>query len=363
MAAISMLSSVAAFTPCATQLQRPLAALSWAYRPELLARATGMKEKGLGETLGDALGGAARTALEKLQDAASEAAMQEENPFLAERTPPQPMDTYGARELPDSFENAVELAVEAVNEALLDGSSRMVVEFDTSAGDETYNLLSRTLKMVEPFMPLFARSQDLRQLGGNVEDEAVPDGEVAPRWQLLFPDEGTAAFVRQKWDLPPGTVCGSMPRAKFVPGVDALLIVAPAATEVPGVQRLLDEVEESAGATPVVLFNPKLVDMQSTGYGLVGRELRNMVADNFELCFCLKSQAEGAVFRVYPDAYTVWREEETAPGGYELLYRGMTRPSGDEVDDLIYADTDDAEAAGQGFMAGFSKFVKGFQAM
>ena len=31
------------------------------------------------------------------------------------------------------------------------------------------------------------------------------------------------------------------------------------------------------------MLNPKLVDMQSTGYGLVGRELRSLVADTFEV--------------------------------------------------------------------------------
>ena len=40
-------------------------------------------------------------------------------------------------------------------------------------------------------------------------------------------------------------------------------------------QRLLAQVSDEAPGTLVLLFNPSLVDMQSTGYGLVGRELRN----------------------------------------------------------------------------------------
>lgn len=60
------------------------------------------------------------------------------------------------------------------------------------------------------------------------------------------------------------------------------------------------QVAEEAFDTPVILFNPKLVDMQSTGYGLVGRELRTMVDSTFDNCFCLKSFVEGALFRVYP---------------------------------------------------------------
>ena len=151
------------FAPCAAHVLRTPPSL----RPMQTMRtcAAHMAEKGLGGALGDALGGVARTALERIQDAASEAAMQEENPFLAERAPPVPLDPLSARELPDSFENAIDLAVEACAEALADGCSRLVVEFDTSAGDETYNLLSRTLKFLEPFLPLFTRSQDFGQPG------------------------------------------------------------------------------------------------------------------------------------------------------------------------------------------------------
>eukprot|EP00966_Prymnesium_polylepis_P073662 1709808-Prymnesium_polylepis.1 len=56
-----------------------------------------------------------------------------------------------------------------------------------------------------------------------------------------------AARVRSS-ARPAGTVCGSMPRAKFIAGVDALLVVAPCATEVPGLQRILNEVSHACAA-------------------------------------------------------------------------------------------------------------------
>jgi len=245
--------------------------------------------------------------------------------------------------------------VQATGEALADGSDRLVLEFDTSAGDETYNLLSRTLKLVEPFLPRFESEVLLPPLPKKDEDDAEPPA----RLQLLFPDEGTAAFVAQKWQLPAGTVCGSMPRAKFIAGVDALLVVAPCATEVPGLQRILNEVEEQAFDTPVLLFNPKLVDMQSTGYGLVGRELRTMVETTFLNAFTLKSYPDGALYKVHPGAYTVWREDAAFEGGYSLAYQGASRPSGDEVDELLSPDDDEGGAS----LSGFAAFVKGFQAM
>lgn len=278
---------------------------------------------------------------------------QEENLWAAERAAKASLDPTITQALPDSFEDAVGLAIQASREALADGSNRLVVEFDTSAGDETYNLLSRTLKLVEPFLPRF----DSEVLLPPVAE--ADDVQPAPRLQLLFPDEGTAAFIAQKWQLPTGTSCGSMPRAKFIAGVEALLVVAPGATEVPGLQRILAEVEEQAFDTPVLLFNPKLVDMQSTGYGLVGRELRTMVETSFNNCFALKSYPEGALFRVHPGAYTVWREDGAAEGGYELTYQGAARPSGDEIGDLLSPD----DAEGGDMMGGFTAFVKGFQAM
>lgn len=291
--------------------------------------------------------------MEAIQAAASEAAGQEENLWAAERAAKASLDPTITQALPDSFEDAVGLAIQASREALADGSNRLVVEFDTSAGDETYNLLSRTLKLVEPFLPRF----DSEVLLPPVAE--ADDVQPAPRLQLLFPDEGTAAFIAQKWQLPTGTSCGSMPRAKFIAGVEALLVVAPGATEVPGLQRILAEVEEQAFDTPVLLFNPKLVDMQSTGYGLVGRELRTMVETSFNNCFALKSYPEGALFRVHPGAYTVWREDGAAEGGYELTYQGAARPSGDEIGDLLSPD----DAEGGDMMGGFTAFVKGFQAM
>ena len=44
------------------------------------------------------------------------------------------------------------------------------------------------------------------------------------------------------------------------------------------------------------MLNPKLVDMQSTGYGLVGRELRSLVADTFEVSFCPKRTCAAAAW-------------------------------------------------------------------
>ncbi|KAL3903663.1 MAG: hypothetical protein SGPRY_011585 [Prymnesium sp.] len=306
------------------------------------------------------------SALQDVQQAASEAAGQEENPWEAERRGVEELDARSVSPLPDSFDDAVDQAIIATAEAMADGSTQLVVEFDTSAGDETYNLLSRTMKLVEPYLPLFESKVLPPPVAASEPTDESEKEKPSPRFQLLFPDEGTSAYVAQKEEpargkrsqlVSAGTRCGSMPRVKFEAGVEAVFIVAPGATEV----------AEEAFDTPVILFNPKLVDMQSTGYGLVGRELRTMVDSTFDNCFCLKSFVEGALFRVYP-------EDQAAEGGYVLAYKARLqmhahitkthqetkRPSGDEIDEILNPDEEDD---GGQMMSGFASFVKGFQAL
>jgi|MDSY01.2.fsa_nt_gb hypothetical protein len=288
-------------------------------------------------------------------------AMQEElDPLPSELKDAPPVVPLGdTSPLPDNFEDSLLKASKAVTEALADGTDRLVIEFDTSAGDETYGHLSRTNTFVQPFLP---------QLSALLAPPAA-DGEGVsfkdlPKMQILFPDEGTSAYVANNWQLPPNTVTGSMPRAKIAEGIAALLLVAPAATEVNAVQRLIQDLDETSANTVLILFNPKLVDMQSTGYGLVGRDLRNMVEQSFLQCFVLKSYAAGALYRVYPEPYSVWREDAEQEGGYVLSYSGVRRPSGDELDDLLFPEDDDEDGGGGGDpFAGLQKFIKGFQAI
>ena len=320
---------------------------------------------GLFDALKGAVAKAGEQAMEQLEKEMQAAAMQDPEVVNRER-PTGPLELGDARELPDSFEHSIGICVEACAEALDDGNTRMVVEFDTSAGDETYNLLSRSLKLVQPMLaPLADALAPLPEVEDEPAPGEMPATELPPRIQLLFPDEGTAAYVRQNWasDLPSRTVCMSLPRSQLIEGAEVLVLIAPQATEVPAVQRLLQQVAETAPTTVVILVNPKLVDMQSTGYGLVGRELRTMVADQFAVPFALKTYPEGALYRVFPEGWTVWTEDEAAEAGYKLAYKSTRRPSGDEIDELLYAEMDDGEDGGGGGMDALGKFIKGFQAM
>ena len=320
-------------------------------------------ENPLLSTLKSSFGDAAQRGIKEIEKAMSEAAMQDPSVLEPKSTVLAP-----TAPLPDSFEDSIRLAAQSCDEVLADGSTQLVIEFDTSAGDETYNVLSRSLTMLQPFLPLFADVAAPTTDDAEEAAAAAADAGTAPppRIQLLFPDEGTAAYVKQNWgDLPPRTTCMSLPRAQLLDGAQALVLVAPSATEVSAVQRLLAQVEEQAPNTVVMLLNPKLVDMQSTGYGLVGRELRNMVEQTFTVAFALKSYPEGALFRAFPDGWSVWREDAAAEGGYELVYSGSRRPSGDDVNEYLYPDDEDGADGSNapGVMDGLGKFIKGFQAM
>jgi len=304
-----------------------------------------------------------QSAMAKLEKEMQVAAMQDPEQFKVQ-------EQVEAMPLPDSFDDSVRLAAQGCKEAVDDGSTSLVIEFDTSAGDETYNMLSRTLTLVQPLLPQLA---DVLAPTDDATEAALASAadltgvQPTPRLQLLFPDEGTAAYVKQNWkNLPTRTQCTSLPRAKLVEGVQALVLVAPAATEVPAVQRLIQQVDENAPTTIVLLINPKLVDMQSTGYGLVGRELRTMVEETFSIAFALKSYPDGALYRLYPEGWSVWREDENAAdgSGYALAYSAMRRPSGDDVDEYLAGDDEEEGGGGGGNpLAGLDKFIKGFQAL
>ena len=75
------------------------------------------------------------------------------------------------------------------------------------------------------------------------------------------------------------------------------------------------------------------------------------------------ADATGALYRVYPGGWSVWRENGAASGGYELTYSSSRRPGGDEVDGYLEGPDDgDGDGGGNPF-DGLGAFIKGFQAM
>ena len=96
-------------------------------------------------------------------------------------------------------------------------------------------------------------------------------------------------------------------------------------------QRLVQELDETAANTALILFNPKLVDMQSTGYGLVGRELRNQVEKTFLTAFALKTLVDGAVFRQYPGEFTAKTETGDPLDFQTHIHRDVLRRASEKI--------------------------------
>lgn len=85
--------------------------------------------------------------------------------------------------LPDSFDDAVVDCAAAVQKTISGGLAKVRVEFDTSAGDETYTSLRNTLPVAKALTERLAQ-----ELCAN----APGDGESPKVLFLLFPDEGPA---------------------------------------------------------------------------------------------------------------------------------------------------------------------------
>jgi len=93
------------------------------------------------------------------------------------------------------------------------------------------------------------------------------------------------------------------------------------------------------------------------------------------LCVCvvygysyyLRTLEWGAVARSYPKAYSVHQADESAAGGYRLLTSSSKLPDADTLEE-IYEENNGGGGngdggSGNGFMDGFTKFVKGFQSI
>ena len=83
------------------------------------------------------------------------------NPFsgdVATETHPR---TEEISELPDSFEDAVNRAVEKSVRCIESGNFRIRIEFDTTIGDATYTSLQNTMPMIKEMTKCLAREFDL----------------------------------------------------------------------------------------------------------------------------------------------------------------------------------------------------------
>ncbi|MGQ9838193.1 MAG: DUF1995 family protein [Cyanobacteriota bacterium] len=163
---------------------------------------------------------------------------------------------------------------------------------------------------------------------------------------VLFSDAGSAALAQREWgSLPEGIQLQSLtPRTQPNPE-QSVLLVMPAVYSLDQVERVCQLVsggdpsglaEKGRDPKPVILLNPQLQDAATVGVGLAGRRLRQRFLSTFETSYYLRSLVEGALFRAYPDPWSVWQQEE--PGLYSVLQTLKAQPTGEEVAELFKAN-------------------------
>ncbi len=169
------------------------------------------------------------------------------------------------------------------------------------------------------------------------------------QFKVLFPDAGAAALARRDWNNPDFVIRGLGELIQTVdPEDDLYLVVNPSAVEVGKVEALCNEALDQ----PVVLLNPQLEDVAVVGIGYAARQLRDRFLSQIETCYYVRPVDQGVVYRAYPGPWQIWRE--TAPDEYEHVQDLSTRPSGEDIDRILYgegepaAEAADAQSSGQG---------------
>jgi hypothetical protein len=287
---------------------------------------------------------------------------------------------------------------------------RCRVDFDTSAGDETFPILKTSTEFMQNLVSFVSyrmvpglmeqRQQEIMKVaqaraelqamlsadGADVEIDQekkaaltqilANNGKEDPdsKWdgpvvRVYFPDEGNAALARRDWmggDDPkvPACVqfssCGGV-RFQDVKKDIVVFFFCPKASESDYVEELLQTTEMEAEDLKLTVFvNPNLVDMGVTGFGMAGRMLRERLLDGLTNVYYLRTLPWGALTRVWPQAFSVWQEDADAEGGYKLIWTGGQLPSNPEVEDIYdIHNGDKSERKSGGPLDQFGDFVNG----
>ncbi|CAM9315157.1 unnamed protein product [Chrysoparadoxa australica] len=215
--------------------------------------------------------------------------------------------------------------VQSSVQGIQSGNNRLRIDFDTSVGDLTYTMLKQTLGMAKEYVGGLA-------IGLKCTDEAPV--------KMLFPDMGSAALARKEWKVgeegslvPPGVEFGSV-RDSLKAADAGCIVLCPRNSEADDTVRLMRELDESAAGQFMILINPELVNMETTGFGLAGRKLRQEVLAKFTTVYYLRTLAWGAIVKEAGRLYSIWEEDDFAEGGYKLLESRSSRPSMTECEEI-----------------------------
>ncbi|CAM9632036.1 unnamed protein product [Ascophyllum nodosum] len=261
-------------------------------------------------------------------------------------------------ELPDSFEDSITRMGKATLQAMEEGRKLLRVDFDTTAGDETYTTLKSSLEMAKQLTKLLAEALICPK-----EGETPTDSTLA----LFFPDAGSAALAKFEWgvgketaQVPSGVrFCTVKTEGPADTDVGCILL-CPRNSEADRALQLVKKIEEKEQF--MILVNPELINMGTTGYGLAGRRIRDEIISAFHTTYYLRTLPWGAVTREHGKWYSVWQDDADDPTGYRLLKAVPERPVGDELDEIYdVANGLEEENSSPDFLDSVAKFVRDFK--
>jgi hypothetical protein len=235
--------------------------------------------------------------------------------------------------LPTSLEDAIAQARAATRTAIQDGVPRLLVEL-------IYPEL-KAMPVAEAYIPVLQ--------------------EMGLTFKVYFPDAGAAALARRDWGNPEFSVraIGEL-KGQIEPEDEVFLFVDPSAVEVNAVEEMCNQ----AGGRPVIMLNPRLEDVAIIGIGYAGRQLRERFLSTLESVYYLRPLEGATLLRIYPGPWQVWRE--TAEDQYELAAELPQKPTGEDLDRILYGvETPSEEAAAApakrrkgGFLAELQGFLR-----
>ncbi|MEN9216749.1 MAG: DUF1995 family protein [Gloeomargarita sp. HHBFW_bins_162] len=222
--------------------------------------------------------------------------------------------------LPQTLSEAIAQAQTATRQALTSGESRLLVELWLPD--------VKPMALAQVFLQAFA---DWGQAG-----------------RVVFSDAGGAALARRDWGEVPWRV--ETLREPHQPGDQGVVMVAPDPAEVTQVRALVE-----TAACPVILLNPRLEDAGTVGIGYAGRRLRQEFLQTLVTAYHLRPVEGGAVQRLYPHPWQVWREEPT--GNYTLAGEFPTAPDGETISTTL-----DPRPSGGNFWRGLGQLLRALRA-
>ena len=243
---------------------------------------------------------------------------------------------------------------------------QQLLDAENSSGDSSDEAENEEEESSQPT----GRKQELIQILNSGGRDADFEWK-GPKVRIYMPDEGSAALARRDWNpmgnpqealVPPCvefSSCGGV-QTQDLSNDQIVLFFCPKASEAEYVEELLVKTEEQSTDLKLTVFvNPNLVDMGVTGFGMAGRMLRERLIDPLQSVYYLRTLQWGALTRVWPQAFSVWQEDEDADGGYRLISALPYLPSNPEVEDIYDEENSSGDEKKGGGLDGLSDFISG----